>query len=145
PTVSERSTEQEEEVFPDNSKVRLPLTDVSTLCQHLKERSCRMSAGSIEMDPTKVEAVKDRPVLETRKAVQQILGFVNYYRQFIQGYSSIDNPLHQLTSSKKRLIWNPEAQATFSKLKDSSLNITGNKGEEGDSKREKGNNGKSEK
>ncbi|KAK3531678.1 hypothetical protein QTP70_025910, partial [Hemibagrus guttatus] len=36
PTVSERSTGQEEEVFPDISKVQLPLTDVSTRCQHSK-------------------------------------------------------------------------------------------------------------
>ncbi|KAK3554786.1 hypothetical protein QTP70_033479, partial [Hemibagrus guttatus] len=71
PTVSERSTEQLEEVFPD-------------IC----------------------------------KALQQFLGFANFYRRFIQGYSSITSQLHQLTSSKKRFVWNPEAQAAFSKLKD---------------------------
>ncbi|KAK3540703.1 hypothetical protein QTP70_034656 [Hemibagrus guttatus] len=69
-------------------------------------------------DTAKVEAVKDCPVPETRKALQQFLGFANFYRRFIQGYSSIASPLHQLTSSKKRFVCSPVAQAAFSKLKD---------------------------
>ncbi|KAK3529621.1 hypothetical protein QTP70_032040 [Hemibagrus guttatus] len=34
------------------------------------------------------------------------------------GYSSIANPLHQLTPSKKKFVWNPEVQAAISRLKD---------------------------
>lgn len=77
-----------------------------------------VSAGSIQMDPAKVEAVKDWPVPETCKSLQQFLGFANFYQWFIQGYSSIASPLHHLTSSKNKFIWNPEAQAAFSTLKD---------------------------
>ncbi|KAK3536506.1 hypothetical protein QTP86_013826, partial [Hemibagrus guttatus] len=42
-----------------------------------------LSAGSMQMDPAKVEAVKDWLVPETRKALQQFLGFANFYWRFI--------------------------------------------------------------
>uniref|UniRef100_A0A3Q2NMV4 DUF4939 domain-containing protein n=1 Tax=Fundulus heteroclitus TaxID=8078 RepID=A0A3Q2NMV4_FUNHE len=37
--------------------------------------------------PEKIKAVQDWPVPETRRELQQFLGFANFYRRFIRGYS----------------------------------------------------------
>jgi len=57
------------------------------------------------------------PTPTSRKKVQQFLGFANFYRQFIRGFSSIAAPLHALTSPRVRFVWSPEAESSFHKLK----------------------------
>ena len=61
-----------------------------------------ISQGQIEMDPSKVSAVAEWPSPPTRKR-QQFLGFANFYRRFIQGYSQVAAPLTALTSTKSAL------------------------------------------
>ena len=73
--------------------------------------------GSIEMDPTKVAAVTSWPVPNTRKELQRFLGFANFYRRFVRGYSTIAAPLTALTSSKVPFCWSPTADAAFQALK----------------------------
>ena len=76
-----------------------------------------ISAGSIAMDPEKVHAVEQWPQPGDRKSLQRFLGFVNFYRRFIRGYSSIAAPLTRLTSPKVRFTWGPEAEEAFQTLK----------------------------
>ena len=49
--------------------------------------------------------------------VQQFLGFANFYRRFIRGYSSIRRPLTQLTKKGQVWNWTNECQEAFNKLK----------------------------
>lgn len=59
--------------------------------------------GKMDMDPTKVSTIMDWPIPTSRKDLQRFLGFANFYR-FICNYSSIVNPLTNLSSTKtKRL------------------------------------------
>ena len=74
--------------------------------------------GAVRMDPSKVSAVKDWPRPEDRKQLQRFLGFANFYRRFIRDYSRIAAPLTALTSSKRRFLWDPAAEAAFSSLKE---------------------------
>uniref|UniRef100_A0A673AT68 Gypsy retrotransposon integrase-like protein 1 n=1 Tax=Sphaeramia orbicularis TaxID=375764 RepID=A0A673AT68_9TELE len=76
-----------------------------------------IAEGSVQMDPDKVSAVRDWPTPTSRKDVQRFLGFANFYRKFIRGFSSVAAPLHVLTSPKSVFRWNPEADAAFVKLK----------------------------
>ena len=46
-----------------------------------------VSENQVRMDPVKVEAVREWPTPKNKKEVQQFLGFVNFYRRFIEGYS----------------------------------------------------------
>ncbi|KAI5609351.1 hypothetical protein C0J50_9522 [Silurus asotus] len=55
-----------------------------------------ITARGIQMDEGKVKAVRDWPVPETIKELQRFLGFANFYRRFIQGYSRIAPPLTSL-------------------------------------------------
>ena len=49
--------------------------------------------------------------------VQQFLGFANFYRHFIRGYSSICRPLTQLTKKGQVWNWTNKCQEAFNKLK----------------------------
>uniref|UniRef100_A0A8C6L5X0 Gypsy retrotransposon integrase-like protein 1 n=3 Tax=Nothobranchius furzeri TaxID=105023 RepID=A0A8C6L5X0_NOTFU len=77
-----------------------------------------ISPNQIAMDPAKTSAVVNWPVPTTRKQLQRFLGFANFYRRFIKGYSKITTPRHALTSSKVSFQWNKSAQDSFQKLKD---------------------------
>ncbi|XP_035994550.1 uncharacterized protein LOC118563564 [Fundulus heteroclitus] len=76
-----------------------------------------LEGGRVRSDPEKIKAVLEWPVPETRKQLQRFLGFANFYRRFIRGYSQIAAPLHSLTSVKVPYIWNPQADSAFTDLK----------------------------
>ena len=69
------------------------------------------------MSINKVEQILDwqppQNVLET----QRFLGFANFYRQFIKGYSSITLPIMQLTSPRTQWNWTDQCQQSFETLK----------------------------
>ncbi|XP_029692639.1 uncharacterized protein [Takifugu rubripes] len=69
------------------------------------------------MDPSKVSAVTSWPVSESRKRLQRFLGFANFYRRFIWGYSTVAAPLTTLTSSKVPFPWSQAAEKAFQNLK----------------------------
>uniref|UniRef100_A0A8C6NKF8 Gypsy retrotransposon integrase-like protein 1 n=1 Tax=Nothobranchius furzeri TaxID=105023 RepID=A0A8C6NKF8_NOTFU len=77
-----------------------------------------LSPNQISMDPTKVTAVVDWPPPTDRKQLQRFLGFANFYRRFIKGYSRIAAPLHALTSNKVSYVWTDYANRAFLKLKE---------------------------
>ncbi|KAL0183498.1 hypothetical protein M9458_019194 [Cirrhinus mrigala] len=71
-----------------------------------------------QMDQGKVQAILDWPQPTTIKELQRFLGFSNFYRRFIQNYSSITAPLTSLLRGKPNNInWNPSAHEAFNQLK----------------------------
>ena len=71
----------------------------------------------ISMDPKKVATVLEWSAPACVKDVQSFLGFANYYRRFIKGYSGIAAPLTELTRKDKPFEWNDRAQEAFKELK----------------------------
>ncbi|TID00080.1 Retrovirus-related Pol polyprotein from transposon opus [Colletotrichum higginsianum] len=59
-----------------------------------------ITPGEIRMDDKKIAAVKDWPRPQNVKDIQSFLGFVNFYRRFLKGYSDKINPLIKLTRKK---------------------------------------------
>ena len=86
-----------------------------------------VSMDGIHTDPSKIEAVKNRPKPQNSKDVRKLLGFTGYYRRFVKGYAAIARPLTDLlvahsTKPKGRnkktvdmttFTWGPEQQTSF--------------------------------
>ncbi|KAK3547304.1 hypothetical protein QTP86_018825 [Hemibagrus guttatus] len=78
----------------------------------------KIDSSGIKMDKGKVTTVRDWPAPTTVKELQRFLGFANFYRQFIQNYSSIAHPLTSLLRNKpKSLAWSPAEEKAFNLLK----------------------------
>ena len=71
----------------------------------------------IKMDPAKVAAIKEWATPINVKDVQSFLGFANFYRRFIRGFSEIAAPLTALTGKKTVWEWTPQCQLAFENLK----------------------------
>ncbi|GJT15586.1 putative reverse transcriptase domain-containing protein [Tanacetum coccineum] len=71
----------------------------------------------VHVDPAKIEAIKNWVAPTTPMKVRQFLGFVGYYRRFIEGFSLISKPLTKLTRKDKRYEWGKEEEEAFQKLK----------------------------
>ena len=75
--------------------------------------------GVVKPEETKVKAVQDFPVPQTKRQVRAFLGLTGYYRRFIPNYSCIASPLTDLTKkSSGKLSWDNNCQKAFETLKD---------------------------
>ena len=71
----------------------------------------------LKVDPDKVRVVKDWPAPSNLKQLRRFLGLANYFRRFIQGYSSLVAPLTALTSEKTPWLWAPACHSAFEAVK----------------------------
>ena len=81
-----------------------------------------ISDKGISLSPEKVRAVKawkaPAPTATTAiKWAQEFLGFANFYRRFIEGFSKIAKPLSDVTKKDLRYEWTPACEQAFEKLK----------------------------
>ncbi|XP_053577722.1 uncharacterized protein LOC128666925 [Bombina bombina] len=86
-------------------------------CTEISYLGYDISPEGIKMQHKKVDTVFDWPQPSNRKDIQRFLGFSNYYRKFIKGFSKLAKPLTQLTSQSKPFIWTKEASTAFEFLK----------------------------
>jgi hypothetical protein len=95
----------------------------------LKPEKCKWETDSIDylglilekgvtrMDPTKVSGIRDWPTPTSVKQVRSFLGFCNFYRSFIRGFSKLARPLNQLTRKDTPWTWGPEENKAFEDLR----------------------------
>lgn len=88
--------------------LRLVLERLRKYALYANRKKCHFFTDSVEflgfivgsegvsMDPRRVDTVAAWPQPTTYREVQQFLGFANFYRRFIQGYSCIARPLTSL-------------------------------------------------
>ena len=60
---------------------------------------------------------QDWPVPTTVKQTRGFLGFGNFYRRFIQGFSNLAKPLNDLLKKDKKFEWTDDCQKAFNELK----------------------------
>ena len=71
-----------------------------------------ITPNGLQLDPKKVSAVMDWPVLQKLRDVRQFVGFGNYDRRFIKDFSHIVKPLTLLTKKEQRFeCGEPQQQA----------------------------------
>jgi hypothetical protein len=83
-----------------------------------------ISTKGVSMDPDKIETVRNwsrekktaNGRLNNLFEVQQFLGFCNYYRRFIKGYSDIAEPLTRLTKKDAPFEWLEDQQKAFEEM-----------------------------
>nr|GFB65845.1 retrovirus-related Pol polyprotein from transposon 17.6 [Tanacetum cinerariifolium] len=77
----------------------------------------RTHSRGIQMDPAKIESIKDWASHKTPTEIGQFLGLVGYYRRFIKGFLKVANPMTKLTQKKVMFNWGDKQEAAFQLLK----------------------------
>jgi hypothetical protein len=76
-----------------------------------------ISSQGIQVDPSKIQVIKDLPTPKTQTEVRSFLGHARYYRRFIKKNSKIASPLFVLLMKNVEFKWTNSCQATFNTLK----------------------------
>ena len=76
-----------------------------------------ISPDGIAMDPDRIKTIVEWPVPKSQYDIQVFLGFANFYRCFIDGYSRVVLPLTNLLKKSQKFLWTARAQEALDKLK----------------------------
>jgi hypothetical protein len=91
-------------------------------CEFEKTRieylSIIISHNKVEMDLVKIAEAVDWPMPSNKEEVQSFIGFINFYRRFIPGFSHHMRALFDLTMKDIRFIWGLPQEDSFIKLKE---------------------------
>ena len=74
----------------------------------------------VKPDPRKLETVRDYPTPVSKKQVRAFLGLAGYYHRFVSHFSTIAEPLTDLTKSRNpnRVKWTDNCEVAFCKLRE---------------------------
>ena len=81
-----------------------------------------ISGDGVEVDPEKIRAIKEWPLLANVREVRGFLGLTGYYRKFVQNYGTIAAPLTQLLKIGG-FKWTEEVQEAFNRLKQAMMTL----------------------
>ena len=76
-----------------------------------------VTTEGVRMDPGKVQTILEWPRPTKVKEVQAFMGFVNFYRKFIKGFSGITKPITTLTKKDEKFDWTDEREQAFQEIK----------------------------
>ena len=71
----------------------------------------------ISVDPEKVKAIMEWPVLKNSHEVRSFMGLASYYQRFVEGFSKIEKPITTLQRKGVRYEWTKECDSAFIELK----------------------------
>ena len=77
-----------------------------------------VSKNGVEVDPAKIEVVKDWPKSKSATEVRSFMGLAGSYRGFVEGFSKIATPLTNLTRKQQKFEWMEKCEESFQTLKD---------------------------
>jgi hypothetical protein len=105
------------EVFERLQRNRLKLNPAK--CQILHQQFAYqghvITKDGIHADPKRIAAIAKMPTPNNIQQLRSFLGFCNYYRKFIQNYSSVCAPLYAILTDDFK--WNEKAQKAFYELR----------------------------
>jgi Reverse transcriptase (RNA-dependent DNA polymerase)/RNase H-like domain found in reverse transcriptase/Integrase zinc binding domain/Chromo (CHRromatin Organisation MOdifier) domain/Retroviral aspartyl protease len=87
--------------------------------QSLKFLGHIVSDQGLQVDHSKVAVINEWPRPQTIKEVRSFLGLANYFRRFVQGYSSLVAPMIHLTKQEKLQPedWTEQCEKSFTDVK----------------------------
>ena len=77
-----------------------------------------VSGKGIEVDESKVKAIKDWPTPTNVSQVRSFHGLATYCQRFIENFSKIAKPLSNLLQKHVKYVWSPECDVAFNTLKE---------------------------
>ncbi|KAH0607596.1 uncharacterized protein H6S33_002630 [Morchella sextelata] len=101
----------------DENHVHLKPEKCEFMVQETKYLGLILTPDGNRMDPKKVVDVLDWSTPRNLHDVQVFLGFANFYRRFILGYSKIVAPLTALTKKNVKFEWTDGREEAFQTLK----------------------------
>jgi len=72
----------------------------------------------IKIEEEKVKGVLEWLTLTYVKDIQKFLGLANYYCQFIEGFTAIARPLHDMVKKDQKWNWTERQEKAFRELKE---------------------------
>jgi hypothetical protein len=72
-----------------------------------------VSGSKLSMDNEKIRTIKEWSTPKNVTDVQTFLGFANFYRRFIDGYTRIARPLYNLTQKNQPWTWEEKEENAF--------------------------------
>jgi hypothetical protein len=76
-----------------------------------------VSGKGIEVDETKVKAIKDWPTPTNVSQIRSFHGLAGFYRRFVKDFSTIAAPLNELTKKGVEFKWGSSQENAFQELK----------------------------
>ncbi|MCO5608033.1 hypothetical protein L7F22_062236 [Adiantum nelumboides] len=77
-----------------------------------------VSTAGVQMDPAKIEAIRNWPDLKNVHEVRSFLGLCSYYRRYVRKFTEIASPMHMLTQKGGPFSWGVTEVTAFQTLKD---------------------------
>lgn len=87
--------------------LRIEITYLGHLCNE----------KGVAPDPCRTSSVQNFPQPKTIRQVQSFLGLANYYRKFIENFSTIAAPINTLLQKGVKFSWSKECEEAFQKIK----------------------------
>ena len=72
-----------------------------------------ISSEEVEVDPRKMETVKNWPRTLTKTNIRSFLGLAGYYWWFVDGFTSIASTLTIFTQKSKKFEWSKTCEKSF--------------------------------
>lgn len=105
----------EHDLWINPAKCEWAVREVDFLGHHVRATECGTLIEPIE---SKIAAVRDWPVPACTNELRSFLGLANFYRDFVQDFSSIAAPLTALTGQRVKFEWLEQHRLSFEHLKD---------------------------
>ena len=72
----------------------------------------------VKIDPERLKAIKEIPLLENLKALRSFFGKINCIHKFIPNFTEITQPLNKLLKKDANFRWTEEAKKAFEYVKE---------------------------
>jgi hypothetical protein len=76
-----------------------------------------VSAKGLEVEPHKIDAIKNWPIPKNLHELRSFLGLASFYRRFVKDFSQVASPLTFLLSKSNPYLWTELQQEAFGRLK----------------------------
>ena len=94
----------------NRKKLKLCLTEVRYM-GHI------LTSTGVQADPMKIKAIVEMPRPQDKKAVERLLGTVQYLSRFLPKLSDVAKPLRQLTEKEVVFTWQQQQEEAFTHIK----------------------------